>query len=279
MATLPLRAPPSGPWPRLRWALSDALTVAHYNLLHVRYVPENLLRVTAQPLMFVLLFAYVFGSAIGVPGGGSYREYLMAGIFAQTMVFTASGSAVGVATSMANGLIDRFRSLPMARTAVLAGGTVAYFATSILGLAVMVAAGWLVGWRVHEGLAQTLLAFGLLLLLGFAMSWFGTLLGLVVQAPETAQTLVFITIFPITFVANTFVPTQGMPTWLQTIADWNPISATVAACRQLFGNPGAPLPNAAWPLQHAVATSLGWSALLLLIFAPLSMWRYLGAVR
>jgi len=279
MATLPLRAPPSGPWPRLRWALSDALTVAHYNLLHVRYVPENLLRVTAQPLMFVLLFAYVFGSAIGVPGGGSYREYLMAGIFAQTMVFTASGSAVGVATSMANGLIDRFRSLPMARTAVLAGGTVAYFVTSILGLAVMVAAGWLVGWRVHEGLAQTLLAFGLLLLLGFAMSWFGTLLGLVVQAPETAQTLVFITIFPITFVANTFVPTQGMPTWLQTIADWNPISATVAACRQLFGNPGAPLSNAAWPLQHAVATSLGWSALLLLIFAPLSMWRYLGAVR
>jgi len=279
MATLPLRAPPSGPWPRLRWALSDALTVAHYNLLHVRYVPENLLRVTAQPLMFVLLFAYVFGSAIGVPGGGSYREYLMAGIFAQTMVFTASGSAVGVATSMANGLIDRFRSLPMARTAVLAGGTVAYFVTSILGLAVMVVAGWLVGWRVHEGLAQTLLAFGLLLLLGFAMSWFGTLLGLVVQAPETAQTLVFITIFPITFVANTFVPTQGMPTWLQTIADWNPISATVAACRQLFGNPGAPLSNAAWPLQHAVATSLGWSALLLLIFAPLSMWRYLGAVR
>jgi len=279
MATLPLRAPPGGPWSRLRWALSDALTVAHYNLLHVRYVPENLLRVTAQPLMFVLLFAYVFGSAIGVPGGGSYREYLMAGIFAQTMVFTASGSAVGVATSMANGLIDRFRSLPMARTAVLAGGTVAYFVTSILGLAVMVAAGWLVGWRVHEGLAQTLLAFGLLLLLGFAMSWFGTLLGLVVQAPETAQTLVFITIFPITFVANTFVPTQGMPTWLQTIADWNPISATVAACRQLFGNPGAPLSNAAWPLQHAVATSLGWSALLLLIFAPLSMWRYLGAVR
>src|SRR6185312_15465673 len=151
-----LAMPPSTPWSRLRWALTDALTVARYNLAHIRYVPEQLLDVTIQPAIFVLLFAYVFGSAINVPGGGNYREFLMAGIFAQTMVFTAGGSAIGVANTMSKGLIDRFLSLPMARSAVLTGGTFAHFVTSILGLTVMVASGWLVGWRVHESVASTL---------------------------------------------------------------------------------------------------------------------------
>ncbi|MGH2345277.1 MAG: ABC transporter permease, partial [Chloroflexota bacterium] len=214
---------------------------------------------------------------ISIPGGGSSREFLMAGSFAQTRVFTAGGSAVGVAQNMSKGVIDRFRSLPMARSAVLTGGTLAHFVTSILGLTVMVASGWLVGWRVHEGLASTLGGFGLLLLLGFAMSWFGTFLGMVVRTPETAQALVFITLFPVTFVANTFVPTQGMPPWLRTIADWNPLSATVAGCRQLFGNPGV-THQTAWPLQHPVVASVGWSVLLLIIFVPLAVRRYLARV-
>ena len=274
---LALPTPPSTPWSRLRWALIDALTVARYTLAHIRYVPEKLLDVTIQPIMFVLLFAYVFGSAISIPGGGSYKEYLMAGIFAQTMVFSSGGSAVGVAESMSKGLVDRFRSLPMARSAVLTGMTFADFVTSILGLTVMSLSGLVVGWRVHEGLASTLGGFGLLLLLGFAMSWFGTFLGLVVRTPESAQALVFIALFPVTFVANTFVPTQGMPTWLRTIADWNPISATVAGCRQLFGNPTVIHPTA-WPLQHPVVASVGWSLLILIVFVPLAVRRYLVRV-
>jgi ABC-2 type transport system permease protein len=272
---LAVPAVPTTPWSRLRWALIDALTVARYTLAHIRYVPEKLLDVTIQPIMFVLLFAYVFGSAISIPGGGSYKEYLMAGIFAQTMVFASGGSAVGVAESMSKGLIDRFRSLPMARSAVLTGMAFSDFVTSILGLTVMSLSGLVVGWRVHEGLASTLGGFALLLLLGFAMSWFGTFLGLVVRTPESAQALVFIALFPVTFVANTFVPTQGMPTWLRTIADWNPISATVAGCRQLFGNPTVIHPTA-WPLQHPVVASVGWSLLILVVFVPLAVRRYLA---
>jgi len=269
-------APAATPLGRLRWALADGWTVARRNLSHVRRVPEKLLDVTLQPIIFVLLFAFVFGSAIAVPGGGSYREFLMAGIFAQTMAFAAATTAVSVATDMSKGLIDRFRSLPMARSAVLTGRTVADLVASLLGVTVMALCGLAVGWRAHNGLLPTLAAFGLLLLFGFAMTWLGTYIGLLVRAPETAQVLMFVVMFPLTFVANTFVPTAGMPTWLRTVADWNPLSAVVAACRQLFGNPTAAVPAAdlALPLQHPVLASLAWSLLILAVFVPLAVRRY-----
>lgn len=274
MSTLPIPAPPQTPVARLRWALADALTVTRRNLTHIRHVPEKLLDVTLGPIIFVFLFAYVFGSAIQVPGGGSYREFLLPGIFAQSITFLAITTAVGVANDMQKGIIDRFRSLPMARSAVLVGRTVADLAQSVLGILVMAGCGLIVGWRAHNGLLSTLAGFGLLLLFGFAMTWVGTFLGMLVRTPETANTLGFVALFPITFIANTFVPTEGMPTFLRALADWNPLSATVAACRRLFGNPGAAYTGDAWPLQHPVAASLGYSLLLLAIFIPLAVRRY-----
>ena len=278
MSTVTIPAPPRTPLARLRWALADGLTVTRRNLAHIRHVPEKLLDVTLGPIMFVFLFAYVFGSAIRVPGGGSYREFLLPGIFAQTISFLAVTTAIGVANDMQKGIIDRFRSLPMARSAVLVGRTVADLVQSILGLLVMTTCGLIAGWRAHEGIGRTLAGFGLLLLFGFAMTWVGTYVGLLVRTPETANTLGFTILFPITFIANTFVPTEGMPTVLRALADWNPLSATVMACRQLFGNPGAAYTGDTWPLQHPVAASLGYSLLLLAIFIPLSVRRYRTAV-
>jgi ABC transporter DrrB family efflux protein len=274
MKDLEIPAPPTGPVARLRWALADGLTVTRRNLAHIRRVPEKLLDVTLQPVIFVLLFAYVFGSAIRVPGGGSYREFLLPGIFAQSIAFLSITTAVGVANDMQKGIIDRFRSLPMARSAVLVGRTVADLIQSLLGLLVMSACGLVVGWRAHEGVGRTLAGFGVLLLFGFAMTWVGTFIGLIVRTPETANTLGFVALFPITFIANTFVPTEGMPAVLRAMADWNPLSATVAACRQLFGNPGAAYTGTAWPLQHPVVASVGYSLLLLAIFVPLAVRRY-----
>ena len=272
--TIPIPAPPQGPFARARWALADGLTITRRNLAHIRHVPERLLDVTLQPIIFVLLFSYVFGSAIGVPGGGNYREYLLPGIFAQSITFLAITTAVGVADDMAKGLIDRFRSLPMARSAVLTGRTIADLTQSVLGLLVMSGCGLVVGWRAHNGLFSTLAGFGVLLLFGFAMTWFGTFIGLIVRTPETAQTLGFVALFPVTFIANTFVPTEGMPPFLRTLAEWNPLSATVAACRQLFGNPGAAYTGDAWPLQHPIAASVGYSLILLAVFIPLAITRY-----
>jgi ABC transporter DrrB family efflux protein len=252
--------------------------VTRRNLSHIRRVPEKLLDVTLQPVIFVLLFSYVFGSAIQVPGGGNYREYLLPGIFAQSVAFLAITTAVGVADDMAKGLIDRFRSLPMARSAVLVGRALADLTHSILGIAVMSVCGLIVGWRAHEGLGKMLAGFGILLLFGFAMIWVGTFIGLIVRATETAQVIGFVALFPLTFLANTFVPTQGMPVVLRTIADWNPLSATVAACRELFGNPGAAYTGSAWPLHHPITASIGFSLVLLVIFAPLAVYRYRTAI-
>jgi ABC transporter DrrB family efflux protein len=274
MSAIQVPAPPSNLAARFRWAVADGLTVTRRNLLHIRRVPEKLLDVTLQPIIFVFLFAYVFGSAIQVPGGGNYREYLLPGIFAQSIAFLAITTAVGVADDMTKGLIDRFRSLPMARSAVLVGRALADLSHSILGIAIMSACGLVVGWRAHEGLGRTLAGFGILLLFGFAMIWVGTFIGLVVRATETAQVIGFVALFPLTFLANTFVPTQGMPVILRTIADWNPLSATVAACRQLFGNPGAAYTGNAWPLHHPITASIGFSLILLVIFAPLAVHRY-----
>lgn len=259
---------------RVRWALADGYTITLRNLMHIRHMPEKLLNVTLMPIVFVLLFAFVFGSAIDVPGGGSYREYLMPGIFAQTMAWLALSTAIMIATDMAKGLMDRFRSLPMARSAVLVGQTAAELVENTLGLAVMALCGLAVGWRAHNGLWDTLAGIGLLLLFGFAMSWLGAFVGLLVRTPETANSLGMVVIFPLTFISTAFVPTEGMPSWLRPVAEWNLLSVTTNACRELFGNPVAMSPDSAWPLQHAVATSLIGSLVLLVVFMPLAIWRF-----
>jgi ABC transporter DrrB family efflux protein len=277
MTVLDLPAPPSNPAARLRWAAYDGLVVAVRNLKHIRQVPDKLLNATISPIMFVLLFAYVFGSAITVRGG-NYRDFLMPGIFVQTVAFTCATTAMGVSNDMSKGLVDRFRSLPMARSAVLVGRTSADLVEGLIGIFVMAACGLAVGWRVHNGLGRALVGFVLLLLFGFAMNWLGTIIGLLMKSPEAVQSLVFVTLFPITFVANTFVPTDNMTPWLRTVADWNPISALVAACRELFGNVATPYTGSAWPLQHPVVAGFGYSLLLLAIFAPLAVHRYRSAV-
>jgi ABC-2 type transport system permease protein len=258
---------------RLRWAVGDCLALTKRNLTHVRHVPEKLIDVTLQPLMFVLLFAYVFGGAIRV-AHGSYHEYLIGGIVVQTLAFAMMGTAVGLADDIGNGVIDRFRSLPMARSAVLAGRALADMLANLLALAVLVVAGLIVGWRIHDGAGSAIAGFALLLLFAYAMTWAGILLGLVVRAPDAAQGFVFIVIFPLTFLANTFVSTEDLPSGLREVAEWNPISAVVAAVRDLFGNPSGLPADAAWPLQHAVPVAIAWCLAILAVCVPLAVRRY-----
>jgi ABC transporter DrrB family efflux protein len=257
----------------VRFGLSDSLVLAKRNLSHVRQIPEKLIDVTIQPLMFVLLFAYVFGGAIAVPGS-NYHEYLMGGIFVQTLAFGVMGPAMSMATDLGEGVLDRFRSLPMARSAFLVGHVLAEFAAALLGLTVMTIAGLIVGWRIHSDLPHALAGFGLLAALAFAMLWLGMLLGTVVRSPDAAQGIVFIVIFPLTFIANAFVPSGTLPDVLQHVANWNPVSALAAGIRTLFGNPTATPADAPWPLQHPVASSLIWTALLLAITVPLAIVAY-----
>ncbi|MGH3341635.1 MAG: ABC transporter permease [Carbonactinosporaceae bacterium] len=268
---------PEPPLTRLRWALSDGIVVTKRNLVQLPRIPEYLVFALIQPVMFVLLFSYVFGGAIPVPGG-SYREYVMAGIFAQTVAFGGASTAIGLAADLHKGIVDRFRSLPMARSAVLVGRTFGDLVRNAITLLVMMIVGLFVGWQMDDGALQALAAVGVLLLFSYAMSWVGALIGLVVPNEETANTAGLIWLFPVTFVSNAFVPTGGMPGWLQTIADWNPISATVAAARDLFGNPDpSTLATDAWPMQHPVVASLLWSLVLLVVFVPLAVRRYRNA--
>ena len=257
----------------LRFGLSDSLVLARRNLSHVRQIPEKLLDVTIQPLMFVLLFAYVFGGAIAVPGG-NYHEYLMGGIFIQTLTFGVMGPAMSMANDLSEGVLDRVRSLPVARSAFLVGHVLAEFAAALLGLTVMTVAGLIVGWRIHTDVPHAIAGFGLLLLVAFAMLWVGMLLGSVVRSADAAQGLVFVVIFPLTFIANAFVPSGTLPSVLQHFSNWNPVSALAAGIRTLFGNPTATPDGAAWPLQHPVASSLIWCAVLLAVTVPLAIAAY-----
>jgi ABC-2 type transport system permease protein len=263
---------------RLRWAASDSLIVTTRNLITVPRVLDILVFATVQPVMFVLLFAYVFGGAIPLPGGGSYREFLMAGIFGLTLAFSSTRTAVGLAADMRQGLIDRFRSLPMARSAVLAGRTCADLVLSAFTITITATSGIVIGWRIHRGIPLAALAFALLLLLGYALSWAGAVIGMAVSSPEAATQAVLAWLFPLAFISNAFVPPQAMPIWMQYIAEWNPISVTIAACRQLWGNPQVPVIHHSWVTDHPVATSAMQSAIILLATVPAGIRTYRTAV-
>jgi ABC-2 type transport system permease protein len=256
-------------------ALRDTLVVAWRNIRGGWRVPDNQVYMFIQPIMFVLLFAYVFGGAIPVEGV-NYREYLMAGIFAQTMAFACAPASVGLADDMQKGLIDRFRSLPMARSGVIGGRVVADLSNQLIVLVIMMICGVIVGWRFHNGVLQFLAAVGLLLLLAFAMLWVGALIGLSVGSPQVAASAGLIWLFPVTFISNAFVPPETMPSWLQTLAEWNPLSAIVQACRELFGNQSL-VESDAWPMEQPVLASLIWCAIIIGIFAPLAIRKYKAA--
>ena len=258
---------------RLSHAVNDSLVLTMRHLRHIPRIPELLVFSIVQPIMFVLLFAFVFGGAIQVAGGG-YRSYLMAGIFAQTVAFNGASTGVGLAEDMAKGLIDRFRSLPMARSAVLAGRTLSDLLRTVLILIVMSVCGLAVGWRTHTSALSITGGFLLLLLFGFAMSWIGAWIGLIVPSTEVANTAGFIWLFPLTFMSNAFVPIQTMPSWLQTVVAWNPISATVQAVRTAFGKTGVAPTRGFWPLEHAAVVSVGWSIVLIVGFGVLAVRRY-----
>jgi ABC-2 type transport system permease protein len=258
----------------LRWLVSDIAVLARRSLARIAREPETLMDVTIQPILFVLLFAYVFGGAIALPGGGSYHEYLIGGMLAMGLAATAPGTAVALVTDMSSGLIDRFRSLPTARSAVLAGRTISDLVTQVIGTAVVAGIGLAIGWRIHSSLADAAVAFGLALLFGYAFTWLGACLGMVLRSPEAAQQMGFVLFLPLTFVSNAFVPTQAMPGWLQPIAEWNPMSAVAAASRHLFGNPNPAASVPAWPMQHPELAVLGWSVVLLMVFAPLAVHLY-----
>jgi ABC transporter DrrB family efflux protein len=258
----------------LRWLISDVAVLTRRILARIAREPETLMDVTIQPILFVLMFAYVFGGAIPLPGGGSYHEYLVGGMLAMGLAMTAPGTAVALVTDMSSGLIDRFRSLPTARSAVLAGRTIADLVTQVIGAIVVAGVGLAIGWRIHSSVADAAAAFGLALLFGYAFTWVGACLGMVLRSPESAQQLGFVLFLPLTFVSNAFVPTQGMPGWLQAVANWNPMSALAATSRELFGNPNPAASVQAWPMQHPELAVIGWSALLLAVFAPLAVHLY-----
>ncbi|HXW79732.1 MAG TPA: ABC transporter permease [Acidimicrobiales bacterium] len=259
---------------RAWWAVKNTLVLTKRSLVRIAREPEQLLDVTIQPVIFVLLFTYVFGSAIVLPGGGNYHEYLIGGMFGMSMAGTAPGTAVGISADMKSGLIDRFRSLPISRSAVLAGRVLSDLCTQVLGIAVLVATGLAVGWGVHNGLADALAAVGLSLFIAFAMTWAGACAGMMLANPEAAQAMGFIVFLPLAFVSNAFVPTQGMPGWLQAVANWNPLSAVAASCRELFGNPNPAATISAWPMQHPELATVLWSVALILVFAPLAVRLY-----
>jgi ABC-2 type transport system permease protein len=252
---------------------SNAAVLARRNFEHVRQIPEKLLDVTIQPLMFTLLFAYVFGGSIAVPGG-SYHEYLVGGIFIQTLVFAVIGPGTSIANDLREGMIDRLRTLPIRRSAYLLGHALAEWTTMLVALLVLTMAGLVVGWRIHTDPAEAVAGFALLGLVAMAMLWLGTTIGVGVRSPDAVQGIAFLIIFPLTFVSNAFVPTAGLPSVLQTFAQWNPISALVAAVRTLFGNPVATPAGSPWPLTHPVAASVIWCAVILAICVPLSLKLY-----
>jgi ABC-2 type transport system permease protein len=270
---------PESRWRRLCWAVSDSLVLTWRSVARIAREPETLMDVTVQPLMFVLLFAYVFGGAIGLPGGGSYDEYLIGGMFGMGIAGSAPGTAVALVADMKEGIIDRFRSLPMSRAAVLLGRTTADLLTQVIGGLVIAVAGLAIGWRIHTGPADALAAFGLALLFGYAFTWAGVCLGMALRSVEAAQQLGFILFIPLTFISNAFVPTQGMPAWLQVVANWNPFSAVAAACRQLFGNPNPSALVQAWPMQHPELATLLWSVVALVVFVPLAVRMYASKQR
>ena len=254
-------------------SLRDSGVVAWRNLINIKRNPDWLLSGTVQPIMFVLLFAYVFGGSLG---GAEYREFLIPGIFVQTVAFNSAFTVIGLANDLQKGIVDRFRSLPMSRVAVLLGRTSSDLAVSVLTVVIMSLCGLVVGWRIRGSLVDALLAYFVLLLFSFAMSWVGAFIGLVARSVEVAQSAGLLWMFPLTFISSAFVRSESMPGPLRAFAEWNPITVVSDSLRELFGNPlrvGGPLPDS-WPAQHATLYAIGSSLVIIAVFIPLAVARY-----
>lgn len=251
--------------------LRQSLHIVRRNLIHIKRMPEMLLDVTIQPVIFVLLFAYVFGASIQTESPAGYREWLLGGIMGQTIAFASFIVAVGLTADIDKGIVDRMRSLPINPAAVLVGRSLSSLLHSSIGILVMSLTGLLIGWRIRDGVLDALLAYLLLLMWGFAMIWVGIWVGSAMRSVEAVNGLMFATMFPITFLANTFAPTEPMPGWLRAVAEWNPISSLVQAVRELWGNTGPAPDSAALPLQHPVLTTVIWTVGITAVVAPLAL--------
>lgn len=258
----------------------DGWVVAKRNLIKIKRMPEILVFVILSPIMFVLLFAYVFGGAINPGGGINYREFLIGGIFAQTVVFGATFTGAGIAEDMTKGIIDRFRSLPMSQSAVLIGRTTSDVLYNVISLLIMGLTGLAVGWRIRGSVLDAVYAFLLLLVFAYSISWVMAFVGLKVPSVEVINNASFMVVMPLTFLSNAFVPIDSFPHGLRAVVQWNPVSSLTQAVRVKFGNTNAsvPLPHA-FSMTHPVAYTLIWSAGIVLVFLPLAVRAYSHTTR
>jgi ABC-2 type transport system permease protein len=275
-ATIERVGPISGPAGRagLLRRFNDVAVLTGRNLVHIAREPLQLSDVTIQPVLFTLLFVYVFGAGVSLPGGGHYKDFAIAGLLALNLTTSSMGTAVGLSTDLNGGVIDRFRTLPMWRPAVLVGRSLADLLTATICAAIVAVTGLAIGWRPSGSVLSTIGGFAIFLLFSYALSWGCACLGIVSKGPESAQGIGLVILFPLAFVSNSLVPTLHMPLVLRTIADWNPVSAVTAAARHLFHNPNPSATSHAWPMQHPVLASVIWSLVLLAIFAPLASMLY-----
>jgi ABC transporter DrrB family efflux protein len=266
-------APASGTLGRLREWTRDVFVLTRRNIFHVRREPAQLSDATVQPILFTALFVYIFGGAMHLPGGGSYKDFAIGGLIVMNLTTSAMGTAVGLSSDLSTGVMNRFRTLPMARSAVLAGRTFADIFASVLCGSIVVATGFAIGWRPDNGVGGVLAGLAVAVFFAYALSWLTAVIGLSVSDPESAQAVGLIVLFPIAFVSTCFVPTQGMPHWLEVIAEWNPVSAVAASCRELFGNPNPAALSHSFPSQHPVLTALLWSVAIIAVCAPIASAR------
>jgi ABC-2 type transport system permease protein len=254
--------------------LGDVGVLTWRNFVHIAREPLQLSDVTVQPVLFTLLFVYVLGAGVVLSDGGSYVDFAIPGLLALNLTTSSIGTAVGLSTDLRSGVIDRFRTLPMWRPAVLVGRSLTDVMTAAICSAFVAATGLVIGWHPDAGIASVLAGFGIFLFFSYALSWLCACIGMISDDPETAQGVGLVILFPLAFVSNALVPTAHMPVVLRTIANWNPVSAVTAACRELFGSPNPSASIDAWPMQHPVVASLLWSVALLAIFAPLAVMLY-----
>jgi ABC-2 type transport system permease protein len=272
MSTVPFT--PNAPARRQKRRLSDVVVLTGRNFAHIAREPLRLSDATVQPVLFTLLFVYVFGAGVALAGGGSYTQFAIPGLLAMNLTTSAIGTAVGLSDDLSTGVINRFRTLPMWKPAVLVGRSLADLLTAALCAAFVVVTGLIVGWRIDGSFGDAVAGFALFLLFSYALSWVCACIGITSRDAESSQGLGFIILFPLAFVSNALVPTEHMPAILRTVADWNPVSAVTAAARNLFGNPNPSATIHAWPMQHPVLATLAWSLALIAVFAPLAIALY-----
>jgi ABC transporter DrrB family efflux protein len=273
-ATAPAGAAPSRePGTGIARGIHDVWAMTRRNLVHISREPTQLSDVTVQPVLFTALFVYIFGGGIPIPHG-TYKDFVLAGMLSLNLVTSTMGTGVGLSSDLHEGIIDRFRALPMWRASVLVGRSLADLTTFFLCALIVGVTGLVVGWRPDAGLGSIVGGFALVLFFAYSLTWIAMCVGLTSKSPESAASAGFIVVFPLAFVSNAMVPTQHMPGWLRVVADWNPVSAVTAGARQLWGNPNPSATINAWPMQHPVLAAVAWSAFILAVAAPFAAWLF-----